>query len=148
MNKQVLLDRLTSLSEKLSELKKASKRALENLSDNYLNRVKYLISGISFVTTDIGKDIISMNEGKVLNDILLEAPVNARDVFVKLGETKIIPSSAVPYLKQMLTMSRAQKIDTNAVIKALPSIEEFIFYTKSFLEGTELYKENAEDRII
>jgi len=148
MHNKVLVDRLKLLSEKFSDLKEATKKTTENVSDYYMNRVKYLVSGISFVITDIGKDFISINEGKVFNNVLLEAPVNASDVFVKLGETKIIPGKAVPYLKQILTMSRTQKIDIKSVANALPSIEEFIFYMKSFLEGSELYKQDADERVI
>ena len=147
MDKEMLFEKLRSLELSVEELKVQSKRAKENISKSYLNKVKYLVTGISYAVTDLGQKLISLNEGKIFNNVILEKPINARDVFVKLGETKIIPGGIVPYLKQLITMVNEDSLDVNSVIEVLPSIEEYIFYLESFLKGRELGKEEEKDRI-
>ena len=148
MDKEVLFEKIKTLKENLSELKTSASRAKENISKVYTEQVKYLLTGISYLVTDIGQKVIAMNVGKVFNNVILELPLNARDVFVKLGETRIIPIEAVPNLKKLITSANKNTVDMEFVSKAIPSVEEFIFYINSFLKGTELYKESDEDRVI
>ncbi len=145
MDKKFLLEKLQSLGKNLSELRDAIKRAKENTSKVYVDQVTYLVSGISYMVTDIGHKLITMNQGKTFNNIILEEAVNVRDVFVKLGEAKIIPGETVPYLKKLITMANTNKVDIDLVIKSIPQIEEYISYIKAFLHGVELGKEEDEE---
>ena len=144
MEGRVFLEKLDALGEKAKELKEAVKTAQKNLSRDQIDRVKYLVHGISYVVTNISQEFIGMNLGKTINNILLEAPINARDIFVKLGEVQLIPGEIVPHLKKLITMANTNTIDLNAVNQAIPSIEELIFYIKHFIEGVDVSEEEKE----
>ncbi|MCK4396833.1 hypothetical protein KAW96_09625 [candidate division WOR-3 bacterium] len=133
MNKEDLLKELRSLEKNLLKLQKLSWKSKENSKKHDIDQVKYFVSGISYSTAEIGQKIVAMNQGKMFNNIILEEPVNVMDVFVKLGEVKIISGSTVPYLKKLLTMTRANRVDIDLVTEAIPHVEEYILNLKEFL---------------
>lgn len=133
MNKEDLLKELRSLEKNLLKLQKLSWKSKESSKKHDIDQVKYFVSGISYVTAEIGQKIVAMNQGKMFNNIILEEPVNVMDVFVKLGEVKIISGKTVPYLKKLLTMTRANRVDIDFVTEAIPHVEEYILNLKEFL---------------
>jgi len=133
MNKEDLLKELRSLEKNLLKLQKLSWKSKESSKKHDIDQVKYFVSGISYTTAEIGQKIVAMNQGKMFNNIILEEPVNVMDVFVKLGEVKIISGSTVPYLKKLLTMTRANRVDIDLVTEAIPHVEEYILNLKEFL---------------
>lgn len=138
MNKEDLLKELRSIEKNLLKLQKLSWKSKESSKKHDIDQVKYFVSGISYATAEIGQKIVAMNQGKMFNNIILEEPVNVMDVFVKLGEVKIISGSTVPYLKKLLTMTRANRVDIDLVTKAIPQIEEYILNLKKFLSGKSI----------
>jgi uncharacterized protein YutE (UPF0331/DUF86 family) len=145
MDEEYILERLDILAQNLSEFKDALKRAQENSSRVHVDRVKYMINGLSIVVTDIGHRFISMHEGRTINGMLLERPLNVRDIFVKLGEVGIIPGKAVPQLKKLITVANSNTVDLKDIGQATPAVEVFIFYIKTFLKGTEFTEEVVEE---
>ncbi len=145
MDKAYILERLDILANNHSEFKDALKRAQDNPIRPHIDRVKYMINGLSIVVTDIGHKFISMNEGQRINNVLLERPLNVRDVFVKLGEVNIIPGKAVPQLKKLITVANSDTVDLKDISEVTPAIEVFIFYIKTFLKGVELSDEVMEE---
>lgn len=145
MDKEYILERVEILEQNLSEFKDAVKRAKENTAKAYLDRVKYMVNGLSIVVTDIGHKFIGMHEGQEINGIPLEKPMNVRDIFVKLGEVGIIPGKAVPQLKKLITVANSNTVDLKDIGEAVPSIEVFIFYIRTFLRGVELTDEVVEE---
>lgn len=145
MRDDVILAKLENLSKKVKEIKTAVVRTQENTSRSYLDHLKYLVSGLSYVITDIGNDFMTMNVGKMVNDVVLEKPINARDIFVKLGEAQIIPGKAVAHIKRLLTLANTQTLDIKVVSEALPSVEVFVFYIKTFMSGVDLSDEATEE---
>ncbi len=133
MNKEDLLKELRSLEKNLLKLQKLSWKSKESSKKHDIDQVKYFVSGISYTTAEIGQKIVAMNQGKMFNNIILEEPVNVMDVFVKLGEVKIISGSTVPYLKKLFTMTRANRVDIDLVTEAIPHVEEYILNLKEFL---------------
>lgn len=133
MNKEDLLKELRSLEKNLLKLQKLSWKSKESSKKHDIDQVKYFVSGISYTTAEIGQKIVAMNQGKMFNNIILEEPVNVMDVFVKLGEVKIISGKTVPYLKKLLTMTRANRVDIDLVTEAIPHVEEYILNLKEFL---------------
>jgi hypothetical protein len=145
MDKEYILERLEILGQNHSEFKDALKRAQDNPSRAHIDRVKYMVNGLSIVVTDIGHKFISMHEGRKINGVLLERPLNVRDVFVKLGEVGIIPGKAVPQLKKLITVANSDTVDLKDIGEVTPSVEVFIFYIKTFLKGVELTDEVVEE---
>lgn len=134
MYKEDLLNELRSLEKNLLKLQKLSWKSKESSKKHDIDQVKYFVSGISYSTAEIGQKIVSMNQGKMFNNVILEEPVNVMDVFVKLGEVKIISGKTVPYLKKLLTMTRANRVDIDFVTEAIPHVEEYILNLKEFLK--------------
>lgn len=145
MDKAYILERLDILEQNLTEFKGALKRARENPARAYVDRVKYLVNGLSIVVTDIGHRFIGMHEGREINGMLLERPMNVRDIFVKLGEVNIIPGKAVPQLKKLITVANSNTVDIKDISEAVPAVEVFIFYIRTFLRGVELTEEVVEE---
>ncbi|MBA7598727.1 hypothetical protein ES703_05748 [subsurface metagenome] len=135
MYKEDLLNELRSLEKNLLKLQKLSWKSKESSKKHVIDQVKYFVSGISYSTAEIGQKIVSMNQGKMFNNVILEEPVNVMDVFVKLGEVKIISGKTVPYLKKLLTMTRANRVDIDFVTEAIPHVEEYILNLKAFIKG-------------
>ena len=135
MYKEDLLGKLRSLENNLLKLQKFSWKSKESSKKHHIDQVKYYVSGISYATAEIGQKIVAMNKGKMFNNVILEEPVNVMDVFVKLGEVKIISGKTVPYLKKLLSMTRANRVDIDLVIESIPQIEEYILNLKSFIKG-------------
>jgi uncharacterized protein YutE (UPF0331/DUF86 family) len=145
MDKEYILERLDILEQNLSEFKDAVKRAQENALRAYLDRVKYMVNGLSIVVTDIGHKFIGMNEGRTINGVILEKPMNVRDIFVKLGEVNIIPGKAVPQLKKLIHVANVNTVDIKDISETVPAVEVFIFYIRTFLRGVELTDEVVEE---
>ncbi len=145
MENEYILERLETLNGTLIELKNAVKRAEENTVRRYVDRVKYMVNGLSIVVTDIGHKFIAENEGKIINGVILESPLNVRDIFVKLGEVQIIPGKSVPHLKQLIKIASSNTVNLDDVTRALPSVEVFIFFLKTYLKGVDLSDEVMEE---
>lgn len=145
MDKEYIFERLDILAKNHAEFKDALKRAQDNPIRSHVDRVKYMVNGLSIVVTDIGHKFISMHEGQRINGVLLERPLNVRDVFVKLGEVGIIPGKAVPQLKKLITVANADTVELKDISEVTPAVEVFIFYIKTFLKGVELTDEAMEE---
>ena len=104
-----------------------------------------MVKGLSIVVTDIGHKFIVKNEGKTINGVILESPLNVRDIFVKLGEVQIIPGKSVPHLKQIIKIASSNTVNLDDVTRALPSVEVFIFFLKTYLKGVDLSDEAMEE---
>jgi len=139
------LAKLDSLDKNLRILKDAVQTAEQKMTKEYIAKVGYLVNGMSYMLTEVGRRFIAMNIGETINDVVVEPPLNARDIFVKLGEIKIIPTKAVPHLNRLITQANANKVDIKEVGLAMPSIELFIFYVKHFMEGVDLFGEEVEE---
>ncbi len=145
MENEYILERLETLNGTLVELQDAVKRAEENTVRKYVDHVKYMVNGLSIVLTDIGHKFIVKNEGKIINGVILESPMNVRDIFVKLGEVQIIPGKSVPHLKQLIKIASSNTVNLDDVTRALPSVEVFIFFLKTYLKGVDLSDEVMEE---
>jgi uncharacterized protein YutE (UPF0331/DUF86 family) len=141
----LLMEKIDSLGENLADLKEAVKKAKQDQSRNYVHQVQYLLNGVSFRITDVGNELIKLNEGRVFKKTVLEQPMNVRDVFVKLGEVGIISGKIVPYLKKIITMANGNGFSLESVSKTIPYVKEYLFYLKAFLEGTDMTDMKEED---
>jgi uncharacterized protein YutE (UPF0331/DUF86 family) len=143
---RAIINKLNNLNKKAKDLKDAVKRARENRNRSYVDHVSYLVKGMSYIISDIGNQFFTLNIGRTINKVVIEKPLNLRDIFVKLGEAQIIPGNAVPHLNRLITMANNNTVDLDEVDKAIPALEVLVFYIKTFFDGID-FSDEAEEEI-